>query len=40
MGAGRAALRAGDIRKALALYRKALLLLWCMLLVLVGLRLL
>lgn len=40
MGAGRAALRAQDIRKALALYRKALLLLWLLLLALFGLRLL
>ena len=40
MGAGRAALRAQDIRTALALYRKALLMLWVLLLALFGLRLL
>ena len=40
MGAGRVALRAQDIRKALALYRKAILLLWCLLLVLAASRLL
>ena len=40
MGVGRVALRAQDIRKALALYRKAILLLWCLLLVLFASRLL